>query len=149
MEPKLDFRELCKESGLAMTHQRQVIFDTLAVMHHPCPDEVYEQVKKAIPSISHATVYKTLHTFVEHGILRELSPHHGTLRVDLGTEPHHHLICTSCKKVIDLETEMLEPVKFLGRLPKGFQVERVAVEVQGLCDKCSKTKGQRVSKQRA
>lgn len=140
MEIKPDFRSLCQQSGLALTHQRQVIFDALANMHHPSPDEVYAKVKQLIPSISHATVYKTLHTFVEHGILRELSPHHGTLRVDMGTEPHHHLICTGCKKVIDVESDELGPVKFLGKLPKGFQVERVAVEIQGLCEQCARRK---------
>ncbi|HWR17379.1 MAG TPA: Fur family transcriptional regulator [Terriglobales bacterium] len=138
MEQKPDFRKLCKESGLALTHQRQVIFNTLAEMHHPSPEEVYDEVKKAIPSISHATVYKTLHTFVEHGILRELSPHHGTLRVDMGTEPHHHLICIRCKTVMDVEPESVGPVKVMGKLPKGFKVERVAVEIQGLCGKCAK-----------
>ncbi len=138
MEPKPDFRTLCKESGLALTHQRQVIFDALAEMHHPSPDEVWAEVKKSIPSISHATVYKTLHTFVEHGILRELSPHHGTLRVDMGTEPHHHLICTRCKKVIDVEHEDVGPVELLGKLPRGFKVERIAVEIQGLCADCAK-----------
>src|SRR5215475_9066770 len=99
-----DFRKLCKKSGLAPTHQRQVVFDSLTVVpghHHPSPEEVYEQVRKRIPSISQATVYKTLHTFVEHGILRELSPHHGAWRVDINTNPHHHLICTRCKSVTD------------------------------------------------
>jgi len=137
------FRELCKQSGLAVTHQRQVVFDSLAGMpdhHHPCPEEVYEQVRKLIPSISQATVYKTLHTFVEHGILRELSPHHGTLRVDINTHAHHHLICTQCKSVMDIEDDELDPVKLRRRLPKGFQVERVAVEIQGLCEKCAKHK---------
>ena len=138
MEDKPDFRKLCKESGLALTHQRQVIFDMLAGMHHPSPDEVFEKVRTAIPSISHATVYKTLHTFVEHGILRELSPHHGTLRVDMGSEPHHHVICTRCKSVMDVEEEVIGTVKVKGGLPKGFQVERVAVEVQGVCGKCAK-----------
>jgi Fur family peroxide stress response transcriptional regulator len=135
------FRELCTKSGLAVTHQRQVVFDSLAAMpehHHPSPEEVYEKVRKVIPSISQATVYKTLHTFVKHGILRELSPHHGTLRVDLNTHAHHHLICTRCKSVMDIEDADLEPVKLRRRLPRGFQVERVAVEIQGLCDECSK-----------
>lgn len=137
---KPDFRTLCKESGLALTHQRQVIFDTLVKMHHPSPDEVWEAVKKAIPSISHATVYNTLHTFIEHGIVRSLSPHHGTLRVDMGQEPHHHLICTRCKKVMDVEFEDVGPVKLKGKLPGGFQVERIAVEIQGLCSDCGTTR---------
>jgi Fe2+ or Zn2+ uptake regulation protein len=136
MKKRPDFRTLCKEGGLALTHQRQVIFDTLAEMHHPTPDEVFAEVKKAIPSISHATVYKTLHTFVEHGIVRELSLHHGTLRVDMGGEPHPHAICVRCKKVMDLESESVGPVNLAGKLPKGFKVERIAVEVQGVCQAC-------------
>jgi Fur family peroxide stress response transcriptional regulator len=135
-----DFRGLCKKSGLAVTHQRQVVFDSLTAMpdhHHPSPEEVYEKVRKLIPSISQATVYKTLHTFIEHGILRELSPHHGTLRVDINTHAHHHLICTRCKSVMDIEDNDLDPVKLRRRLPKGFRVERVAVEIQGLCNRCS------------
>jgi Fur family peroxide stress response transcriptional regulator len=133
-----DFRELCRKSGLAVTHQRQVIFDSLGRMpDHPSPEDVYAVVKRAIPSISLATVYKTLHTFVEHGILRELSPHHGTLRVDWNTHAHHHLICTRCKKVMDIDDDELGPVKVKRKLPKGFKVERVAVEVQGLCAQCS------------
>ena len=135
-----EFRELCKQSGLALTHQRQVVFDSLSSMpenHHPSPEEVYEKVRKLIPSISQATVYKTLHTFVEHGILRELSPHHGTLRVDMNIHTHHHLFCTACKTLMDIEEEDLDPVKLRRRLPKGFQVRRVAVEIQGLCGKCS------------
>jgi Fe2+ or Zn2+ uptake regulation protein len=135
-----DFRELCDQSGLALTHQRQVVFDSLASMpehHHPSPEEVYENVRKLIPSISQATVYKTLHTFVEHGILRELSPHHGTLRVDINTHAHHHLICTQCKSVMDIEDEDLDPVKLKCELPNGFRVARVAVEIQGLCATCS------------
>jgi Fur family transcriptional regulator, peroxide stress response regulator len=141
MNEAVSFQDLCKQSGLAVTHQRQVVFESLASLpghHHPSPEEVYERVKKLIPSISQATVYKTLHTFVQHGILRELSPHHGTLRVDANTEAHHHLICTKCKSVVDIEEGAVDPVKLRKRLPKGFQLERVAVEIQGICEKCSK-----------
>ena len=137
-----DFRELCREHGLAVTHQRQVIYESLAVMpDHPSPEDVYAAVKKAIPAISLATVYKTLHTFVEHGILRELSPHHGTLRVDWNTGAHHHLICMRCKKVMDIEDEGLDRIQVRQKLPRGFKVERVAVEIQGLCESCVKNNG--------
>jgi Fur family transcriptional regulator, peroxide stress response regulator len=138
MQTVPDFRELCRHSGLTVTHQRQVIFESLAQMpDHPSPEDVYERVKKLIPAISLATVYKTLHTFVEHDMLREFSPHHGTLRVDINTHAHHHLICTRCKSVMDIENKDLDPVKLRRRLPKGFKVERVAVEVQGICAKCA------------
>ena len=134
-----DFRELCRDHGLAVTHQRQVIFEALAgTPDHPSPEDVYALVKQAVPSMSLATVYKTLHTFVEHGILRELSPHHGTMRVDWNTGAHHHLICIRCKKVMDIEDEDLNRIQVRQKLPQGFKVERVTVEIQGLCAKCSR-----------
>lgn len=142
MHTTLDFRELCRQRGLAVTHQRQVIFEALArIPDHPRPEDVYARVKKTVPSMSLATVYKTLHTFIECGILRELSPHHGSLRVDWNTHAHHHLICTRCKKVMDIEDEDFDRLKVRRKLPRGFKVERVAVEIQGLCAGCAKSSG--------
>jgi Fur family peroxide stress response transcriptional regulator len=134
-----NFRELCRRHGLAVTHQRAVIYDSLmSAPGHPSPEEVYDVVRKQIPSISLATVYKTLHTFVESGVLRELSLHHGSIRVDATIEPHHHLVCTKCKAVFDLDESALKPPQVLGKIPKGFRVESMSVELHGLCQKCSK-----------
>ena len=139
-QQQLDFRELCRRHGLALTHQRAVIYESLMMPPgHPSPEEVYAVVRKQIPSISLATVYKTLHTFVESGVLRELSLHHGSLRVDLVTEPHHHLVCTKCKAVFDLDEAALEAPRVVGKIPKGFQVQGISVELHGLCEKCSKS----------
>jgi len=141
MKTQTDFRELCQQHGLAMTHQRQVIFEALDhTPDHPTPEDVYDRVKKAVPSMSLATVYKTLHTFVEHGILRELSPHHGSLRMDWNTGAHHHVICTRCKQVTDIEDKELDRIKLRHKLPAGFKVDRVAVEFQGLCADCARGK---------
>ena len=60
------FRDLCHQHGWAVTHQRQIIFETLMAMPgHPSPEEVFERVRKKIPAISLATVYKTIHTFLD------------------------------------------------------------------------------------
>ncbi|MGF7180733.1 Fur family transcriptional regulator [Tunturiibacter psychrotolerans] len=68
------FREVCPKNGIAVTHQRQVLYEVMKTMHgHPSPEEVYAQV----PAISLATVYKNLHLFVESGVFREVSMHHG------------------------------------------------------------------------
>lgn len=145
MQPseQLDFRELCRQHGLAMTHQRAVIYESLmSFSGHPSPEEVFERVRKLIPSISLATVYKTLHTFIESGMLRELSLHHGSLRLDTKQYPHHHLVCTGCKSVFDLDEAALKPAKLVGKIPKGFRVERMTVEVHGLCSNCVKSASQ-------
>ena len=52
------FRELCADHGLAVTHQRQVLYEVMQTMPgHPSPEEVYARVRKRIPAISLATVY--------------------------------------------------------------------------------------------
>ncbi len=138
---KHDFRDLCHRHGLAVTHQRAVIYDSLvSSAGHPSPEEVFERVRKQIPSISLATVYKTIHAFIDSGLLRELSLHHGSLRVDTRQHPHHHLVCTSCKSVFDIDEDVLKPAQLIGKVPKGFRIQRMSVEFHGLCAECSKSK---------
>ncbi len=131
------FRELCRENGIAVTHQRQVLYEVMKTMHgHPSPEEVYARVKKKVPAISLATVYKNLHLFVESGIFREVSMHHGSLRVEMNDEAHHHMVCSRCKAITDIGEKELGLVSKRDKLPGGFLVQRYAVDVIGLCAKC-------------
>ena len=132
------FRQLCHQHSLAATHQRQKIYEALVSRPgHYSPEEIYVQVKQDLPSISLATVYKNLRTFVQAGMLRDASPHHGSWRVDANTSPHHHLVCTRCHSITDLDHDLLEPVKLQGRLPSGFRLEKFNVEVHGVCKACA------------
>ena len=70
-----EFRHLCREHTLAATHQRQKIYGALVSRPgHYSPEEIYEQVKQDLPSISLATVYRNLKIFVHAGMLQEVSP---------------------------------------------------------------------------
>ena len=131
------FRELCMEHGLTATHQRQVLFEVMQTMPgHPSPEEVFAQVKERIPAISLATVYKNIHLFVERGVLKEVSMHHGSLRVELNSHVHHHLVCSRCKAIADIEEQDLGMLPIPQQLPGGFQAERYAIDVIGLCSAC-------------
>lgn len=133
-----EFRRLCQEHSLAATHQRQKIYEALVSRPgHYSPEEIYEQVKQDLPSISLATVYKSLKTFVHAGMLREVSPHHGSWRIDANHHPHHHLVCTRCRSITDLDFDSLGPVKLRGKLPSGFRLEKFTIEVQGICKACA------------
>ncbi len=133
-----EFRHLCGKHGLAVTHQRQVIYQALMSMHdHPSPEAVYEKVRKHIPSISLGTVYKNIKTFVDAGMLGEVSLHHGPTRLETNLAPHHHMVCVQCKAIVDLSDDDLEPVRLKKRLPRGFSVQRYSVEVIGLCMRCA------------
>jgi Fur family peroxide stress response transcriptional regulator len=135
---RVEFRELCHRHHLAATHQRQLIYEAVMAMPvHPSPEAIYDRVKKRIPSISLTTVYKNVHTFLDSGVLREVSLHHGSLRVELNEEAHHHLICVNCKSILDLEESSLKPALSKEKLPRGFQVKRIAIDVIGVCLACA------------
>jgi Fur family peroxide stress response transcriptional regulator len=133
------FRDLCADHGLAVTHQRQVLYEVMQTMPgHPSPEEVYARVKQRIPAISLATVYKNIHLFVERGVLKEVSLHHGSLRVELNSHRHHHMVCSQCKAITDINEQDLGILPALTHLPGGFQVERYAIDVIGTCASCQK-----------
>ncbi len=133
-----EFREVCHRHGLAATHQRQVIFEAvMALDGHPSPEAIFEEVRRKIPSISLGTVYKNIRTFLDSGIFREVSVHHGLLRVEANHRPHHHFVCTHCKSILDLPEDEFGRVELRHKLPRGFQVQKFVVDVVGLCPKCS------------
>jgi len=132
------FRSRCAERGLAMTHQRWVIYRVLAGRaQHPTPEATFQQVRKEIPSISLATIYKNIRTFLEAGLLREVSTPDQTMRLDANLEAHHHLVCARCGTILDLPQDSLAPVRLKKPLPKGFRVESYNVSFLGLCGQCA------------
>ena len=137
------FRELAWKHGMAATHQRAVIFEAVvSAPGHYSPEQIYAAVKRRIPSVSLATIYNNLRVFVEKGLLREVTPHASTLRVDGNLESHHHLVCTRCKTVQDITgdfiTDNVIDFKRLARLaPGGFDLSEPLIEVFGLCPRCS------------
>jgi Fur family peroxide stress response transcriptional regulator len=136
-----EFRDLAWQRGLAATHQRHVVYEAVVASHgHRSPEQIYAAVRKRVPSISLATVYNNLRLFVEHGLLREVTPHASTLRVDGNLEPHHHLVCSRCKSVQDIEGEFVDFKRLSRQLPDGFDLTQPLVEVFGLCRRCSNKK---------
>ena len=133
-----EFRSRCREQGLAFTFQRQVIYEAIVdSREHPTPELIYERVRQRIPSISLGTVYKNVKTFLDSGVLREVTLHHGSLRLESNMTPHHHLVCSSCKAIFDIEESAVEPVQIPKTgLPAGFSVSQCRVEFVGVCRTC-------------
>ena len=136
-----EFRQRCRSAGLALTHQREAIYRAVLESEgHPSPEQIYKRVKRQIPAISLATVYKNIHTFLETGLLREVTPHHGTLLLESNPEEHHHLVCVRCKAILDLEPGAIEPVQFRRKPPAGYRILRRQVEILALCPGCARKK---------
>ena len=133
-----DFRRRCKEQGLAFTFQRQVIYEAVVdSREHPTPELIYEHVRQRIPSISLGTVYKNVKTFLDSGVLKEVTLHHGSLRLEANMTPHHHAVCSSCRVIYDIDQSAVQPVQYsASEVPAGFSIERCQVEFVGLCRTC-------------
>ena len=133
-----DFRRRCKEQGLAFTFQRQVIYEAVVdSREHPTPELIYEQVRQRIPSISLGTIYKNVKTFLDSGVLKEVTLHHGSLRLESNMTPHHHLVCSSCKAIFDIKETAVESVRLpTSELPTGFAIQQCRVEFVGVCKSC-------------
>jgi Fur family transcriptional regulator, peroxide stress response regulator len=124
--------------GLRVTPQRTAIYRVLAESRdHPDPEALHRLIRPTMPSVSLATVYKTLAALAALGLVRQVHVA-GTKRYDANLERHHHLVCTRCRKVTDLHDAGLDRIAPPRHL-YGFHVEEVSVQVLGRCAGCSRT----------
>lgn len=128
----------CSSSGMKMTPQRMAVLEYLdGNTDHPSADEIFRSVAARYPNISFATVYNTLETLRKRGGLQELSIDPLRKRFDPNPMPHNHLICTRCKKIVDIH------VDYNVELPKeavpDFEITGTHIEFYGICPACKKT----------
>lgn len=122
-----------------MTRQRKVILEELCKVNtHPTADEVYTMVKGKLPNISLGTVYRNLDLLAENNQILKLETAGHTRRYDANTEPHSHVRCLSCGKVIDIPYIDTSRLDLKSEFLKDFNYKNVRVEIDGICAECSK-----------
>jgi Fur family peroxide stress response transcriptional regulator len=131
------FRAKCRRKGLKVTPQRLAVYKTLVEStEHPSAEAVFRQVRKTLPNISMDTVNRTLLMLKEIGAAIIVPGSGGPKRFDGNLEPHHHLICMKCKKIIDFYHEPFDGIQVPQRVKEVFTVSRITVYLEGICDKC-------------
>ncbi|HCK32048.1 MAG TPA: transcriptional repressor [Rhodospirillaceae bacterium] len=110
---KLDeLEQACSAEGLKMTGQRKIILKILSESDdHPSVDDMYARAKAADPSISMATVYRTLNTLDELGLVTKHEFKEGFARFETNTDHHHHMIDVDSGDVIEFQNAELEALK--------------------------------------
>lgn len=104
--------------GMKATHQRLVVYNSLQRMcFHPSAEEVYSNIHPENPSISLATVYNTLDSFVEAKLITKVSSEAGKSRYDFNTVHHHHIHLTNTDEIIDYHDTELQQL-IIGYLEK-------------------------------
>ncbi len=126
-----------RQMGIKLTPQRIAVLNYLSGNKtHPSAEEIYRSVSKQCPTMSFATVYNILDALKAVGGVSELTIDPDKKRYDPVTSPHHHLMCTRCKSVIDIHKEFkLELPK---SITKGFELTGNHIEFYGICSKCKK-----------
>ena len=135
--------DICKRFkayGLKVTPQRVAIYKALAeTTSHPTAEALFQQVSQEYPMISPNTVYYTLSTLKDAGLVKEVNYWHDGARFDANATPHHHLICLECRAIFDIEDRSLNQIQHKTKLPKDFQVLNHQVEFYGYCKQCQKS----------
>jgi len=127
-----------RAQGRRVTPQRRAIIQALLedAGSHPTAEQVFARVHQAMPDLSPATVYNTLHELEKMGALLELDLGLGERRYDITTADHAHLVCLGCGRVEDVPYDGEFPV-----LPpehaREFQVLDCRVIFRGYCPACA------------
>jgi len=127
---KPDVVRTLEEHGIHPSAQRVAVAEyVLHTTEHPSADNVWAGVQENFPMISRATVYNTLHLFVEKGLLRELHLAPDSVHFDPNTDRHHHFIDERTGRIYDIPWNQIE-VSNANPLP-GFEVDDYQVVMRG------------------
>jgi Fur family peroxide stress response transcriptional regulator len=133
-----------KADGKRLTPQRLAVLKTLAVSkNHPSVEDIYNSLKEDFPTMSIATVYKTVALLKEEGELQELNFGTAGSRYD-GNKPfpHPHLVCMNCDTIIDLDSLPLEQMIAAVGKETGAKILHHRLDFFGICPSCKgKEKG--------
>lgn len=124
------------------TVQQRIIADQLGQLNnHPTADEVYRAVKLRLPSISKATVYRTLNKMVDAGSAMRVVAGSGAERFDHRFEPHSHVHCVVCGAVDDVcEGAFPDGVDHeAAAAASGYEILGHGLVFEGVCPACQRS----------
>jgi Fur family transcriptional regulator, ferric uptake regulator len=138
----LSLKERLKECGYKFTGQRNDVLDVLVKYsgRHLSTEDIYNIIKSKHPKIGIATIYRTLMVLYRLGLVNKLDLDDGLSRYELvkpnEDHQHHHLICSNCGNIAEVEGDLLESLEKQIFLKNKFLVKDHHLKFYGLCEKC-------------
>jgi Fur family transcriptional regulator, ferric uptake regulator len=132
--------KVLQSKGYRLTPQRIMVVDALhSAEKHISAEEIFELVRAKYPYANISTVYRTLELLKELGLAAEISIGDGIMRYHAHENSrHHHLVCNSCGKMVDLPEHELAPLKDMLDKNHGFKADVHHLAIFGLCSGCQK-----------
>lgn len=124
---------------MRVTHQKVTIYKELCKStDHPSPEQIFNRLKHTLHGLSLDTVYRTLSSFREIGLI-DLVEGYGTVkRFDPKLEKHHHFRCRKCGMIIDFTSDYYDKIDIPKDISKECEVLKLRVTIEGFCKKCRK-----------
>ncbi len=126
------------QKGLRRTAQRDAIIEAaFGTTEHYTAEDLLAMARKIEPSVSRATVYRTLPLLVQSGTLKEMDfgKDHRFYDPNFIEHPHHnHLICVDCDRIVEFEDTGIETMENCITKRLGFSPERKSVRIEATCD---------------
>lgn len=134
-----DARRALEEAGWRYTRQRAAVLAYLrTACGHPTAEQVFAAVRRHLPNISLATVYKALEALVDARLAHRIAGDHGPTRYDGRREPHYHLRCQQSGEILDLDLpydpallDKLDPQLMESLRRQGFEITEHRLELVG------------------
>ena len=121
------------------SRQRELILKTLKEnCIHPTAEQLYELIRREEPTVSLATVYRTLNLLAENGMVKKIEGLDGTAHFDHQTFDHYHFICTKCNRVFDIPCDISPDLAQDVESRTGFRIASYDVSFRGTCKSCQK-----------
>ena len=134
-----DPERLLRQHGLQVTAQRLAVLRAMAIHPHAAADELADDVRESIGSISRQAVYDALATLVESGLARRIQPAGSPARYeDRVGDNHHHLVCRTCGVMVDVDCATGEAPCLAADDDHGFEIHEAEVIYWGYCPGCRK-----------
>lgn len=134
----MDVVKILKSKGYKVTPQRIAVYDVLRnTKEHPTVEAIYTKLQPMYPTMSLATVYKSLEMFKEVDLVQELNVGEDKFRYDANINNHPHIICTCCSRVDDVDDEAFFNLTEQVATKTGYQLTGQKLYFYGLCPACT------------
>ena len=128
---------LFRDHGVHATAQRLAVMESVSGRPHCTADDVADDVRDRIGTISRQAVYDALGMLVEKGLLRRIQPARSPARYeDRVGDNHHHLICRHCGHTIDVDCAVGNAPCLTPAANAGYEVDEAEVIYWGTCPEC-------------
>jgi Fe2+ or Zn2+ uptake regulation protein len=133
------YKDFLKSKGLLYTRPREIVLkEAVSATWHFSADELTLQMHSRGVNISRATVYRTLASMKEAGILNSVDFGHGHIHYEApkAKKHHEHITCEKCGTICEIQVETLEKAIKSTAAKAKFKQIQYAIRISGVCEKC-------------